>query len=83
MIIYENECVACGLPCLGSSCTYRNVPHYICDQCGEEIEGSVYEYYNEHYHEYCLREYLLNDNNLTEEDIQEIEEDIKKSKIRR
>lgn len=32
----ENECVSCGLPCLGNSCPYRNVTRYYCDKCGEE-----------------------------------------------
>lgn len=38
MISVEDECVDCGLPCLGSSCRYRNVKHYICDECGDEPE---------------------------------------------
>ena len=33
----ENECVNCGLPCLGNSCPYKNVVHFYCDRCGEEI----------------------------------------------
>lgn len=35
----ENECVGCtgiGLPCIGLVCTNRNVPHFYCDECGEE-----------------------------------------------
>lgn len=34
----ENDCVGCPpeMGCLGSSCPYRNNPHYYCDQCGEE-----------------------------------------------
>lgn len=36
MKILENECVSCGLPCLGNSCPNRNVPHYYCDECQEE-----------------------------------------------
>lgn len=32
----ENDCVDCGLPCLGDACRYRNVTHYYCDECGEE-----------------------------------------------
>ena len=34
--VYENDCVDCGLPCLGDSCPHRNVPHYYCDECDEE-----------------------------------------------
>lgn len=36
---YEDECVSCGLPCLGSSCPNRNVPHYYCDKCKQEFEA--------------------------------------------
>ena len=31
-----NECVDCGLPCLGSVCPNRNVVRYYCDRCEEE-----------------------------------------------
>lgn len=40
MVRYENECVGCrdlGLPCLGSTCPNRNVPHFECDKCREEF----------------------------------------------
>lgn len=36
MVIYENDCVDCGLPCLGVACPYRRVAHYYCDECGDE-----------------------------------------------
>lgn len=45
MIKYENECLGCismGLYCIGSSCRNRNVPHFYCDECGEEEE--LYEF---------------------------------------
>ena len=32
----ENHCVDCGLPCLGSSCSYLNVPVDYCDDCGND-----------------------------------------------
>lgn len=32
----ENHCVDCGLPCLGESCSYRNVSVDYCDRCGQE-----------------------------------------------
>lgn len=41
MIRYEDECVGCsslGLPCMGSCCPNRNVPHLYCDKCDEEFE---------------------------------------------
>lgn len=45
MVKYENECMGCtsiGLHCIGSSCRNRNVPHFYCDECGEEEELYVY-----------------------------------------
>lgn len=45
MITYEDECVNCGLPCLGTSCPNRNVPHFYCDDCGDEED--LYEYEGE------------------------------------
>lgn len=36
MVQYENECVDCGLPCIGDACPHRKVPHYYCDKCDEE-----------------------------------------------
>lgn len=36
MIMTENECVDCGLPCLYESCPYWAVMRYYCDKCGEE-----------------------------------------------
>lgn len=38
----ENDCVGCDLPCIGNACPYRNVPHYYCDECGDEI--TLYEF---------------------------------------
>lgn len=34
--VITNDCVDCGLPCIGNSCPYRNVIHYYCDNCGDE-----------------------------------------------
>jgi len=42
MIKYKNDCCGCAnatYPCLGSSCPKRNVPHYYCDECGDEFDG--------------------------------------------
>ena len=45
-IRYEDECVSCPseMGCLGISCPKRNVKHYICDECGEEIDVLYYLY---------------------------------------
>lgn len=42
MIKYKDECCSCsvpGYPCLGSKCSNRNVPHYYCDRCGDEVDA--------------------------------------------
>lgn len=52
MIKCENECVSCGLPCLGDICPYRNVVRYYCDRCGSEEK--LYHYDNEELCEECL-----------------------------
>lgn len=49
MVKLENECVDCGQPCLGNSCPHRNVPHFYCDECGEE--ETLYEFDGE---ELCI-----------------------------
>ena len=48
----ENECVDCGLPCLGDSCPKRNILHYYCDNCGNEEK--LYHYDNDELCEECL-----------------------------
>lgn len=45
----ENDCVDCGMPCIGYSCPYRNVTHFYCDDCGEEEQ--LYEFDGE---ELCI-----------------------------
>ena len=52
----ENDCVDCGLPCLGEGCPYRNVPHYYCDKCGDE--APLYHYDGEELCINCIEEKL-------------------------
>lgn len=52
MIKYENDCVDCGLPSLGDSCKYKNVPHYYCDSCGDE--ETLYYWEDGEYCEECI-----------------------------
>ena len=49
---YSDECVGCPteMGCMGSACPNRNVKHYICDDCKDEVE-ELYEYEGE---ELCL-----------------------------
>ena len=34
-----DECVNCGMPCLGDFCRYKNVVRYYCDECDEEFNN--------------------------------------------
>lgn len=56
MTKYENECVDCGLPCLGNSCPNRNVLRYYCDQC--EDEAKLYHFDGEELCLNCIEEKL-------------------------
>lgn len=53
----ENECVSCGLPCLGSRCPYRNVTRFYCDRCDEE--DTLYHYEGEELCKECVLEEVL------------------------
>ena len=50
----EDECVGCpeGMGCLGSSCPYKNVPHFYCDRCGDETK--LYHFEDEELCADCL-----------------------------
>lgn len=56
MVKIENECVSCGLPCIGNACKYRNVPRRYCDKCGDEIDSEWYDVDGDELCEYCLKE---------------------------
>lgn len=52
----SNECVDCGLPCLGPACPYTHVVRYYCDRCGEEIgPDDMYRVDDEDLCEWCLK----------------------------
>lgn len=40
MVEFKNECVGCPpeMGCLGTICPNRNVPHFYCDKCKEEVD---------------------------------------------
>ena len=46
----ENDCVDCGLPCIGTSCRCYKAVHFYCDDCGDE--DTLYEFDGE---ELCIR----------------------------
>ena len=51
MVQYKNECVDCGLPCLGESCPYKKVEYHYCDCCDDEIDYDDIK--RERNNEYC------------------------------
>ena len=58
MVKYENECVDCGKPCLGTACPNRRVKHLYCDYCNQEV-NTLYEFgqYDEICGECLLKEF--------------------------
>lgn len=52
MVVYENECVSCGLHCLYTACKYYEVAHYVCDRCG--AEETLYDYDGEQLCASCI-----------------------------
>lgn len=49
----ENECVSCGLPCLGCACPLSHVIHWYCDECKQECR-ELYEFEGQEICEDCL-----------------------------
>lgn len=64
MIKIENDCVDCGLPCIGISCRYSRATHYYCDRCKVECD-TLYDWYGE---ELCKNCYIES----KEEDMNEV-----------
>lgn len=56
MKVIENQCVDCGLPCIGSACRYKDVEVYYCDNC--EDEYAEYMLDDEYYCTDCAEKYL-------------------------
>lgn len=51
----ENHCCGCaapGYPCI--HCDLKKLTVYYCDECGEEIDGDVYDDGEQELCEYCL-----------------------------
>lgn len=58
----EDGCVGCstmGLPCLGNSCSNRNIISYFCDDCEDEFDPEEL-YVNEDGEELCTECFLSN-----------------------
>ena len=55
--------------CLGSQCPHRHVPHFYCDECGEEFDpDELYVIDGRWYCEDCLKEILQRVSDLDEDD---------------
>lgn len=61
MITTENECVNCGLPCLGSSCPYWKVERIYCDICKRETTDKFREAEGRQYCPDCYEEVFEDD----------------------
>lgn len=55
MIVHENQCCDCQLPCIGKSCPLIDVPVRVCDWCGEYAD---YEIDNQDFCEKCAKDYV-------------------------
>ena len=65
MVRYEDECVDCGLPCLGDACKNRNVRRLYCDRCLNEVDTLfVWDETGEQLCEDCLCETAINSSSL-------------------
>lgn len=51
---YENQCVSCDT-CIGRHCPKRSVEIIVCDDCGDDIEGDIYEVEGDDLCESCLK----------------------------
>ncbi len=50
-----NECVSCGLPCLGDACPNSRVVRWYCDDCKSEFDtDELYVYEDEELCADCL-----------------------------
>lgn len=56
VVVIENECVDCGLPCLYETCPYWAVKRYYCDNC--EDEAPLYEFEDMELCIECIKEML-------------------------
>lgn len=56
MVKIENDCVGpCPQGCMGFGCPNRHVPHFYCDECGDEVSPEeLYEYDDEQLCDRCL-----------------------------
>ena len=54
MIKIENDCVGCPTYCI--NCGNKEVPHFYCDECEEEVnEGELFLFDNKQLCEECLK----------------------------
>lgn len=59
MVVIENHCVDCDMPCRGSGCPLREVEVHYCDECGEELGNEIYEVVDMELCEECLKKMFL------------------------
>lgn len=57
MLAHKEECVDCGLTCIGNICRYKNVLVYYCDRCPTNKRAS-YMIDGEHLCEDCAKKHM-------------------------
>ena len=57
MLVHREECVDCGLSCIGDICRYKNVLVYYCDKC-PTYKRADYMIDNDHFCEDCAKKYI-------------------------
>ena len=55
MTVTRDECVSCGLPCLGDTCPNKHAIYYVCDKCGETVPADrLYVWDGEEWCKECI-----------------------------
>lgn len=68
MLKLENNCVNCGLHCLGKDCKNVDVPTHYCDYCNKQVLAE-YKIEEDDFCKKCANDYLQNlFNDLTIQD---------------
>lgn len=78
---YEDDCVGCdapAYPCLGSDCKRRKVPHFYCDNCGDECEPEALYVYSQ-YDKWLCQSCLTDQFKTVAEDWEKIKEEMFRS----
>lgn len=60
MYYERDECCGCATesyPCLGRGCPNRNIPTWVCDECGDEYDEPLEEINGKDYCPICAKKF--------------------------